>query len=320
MLRWLSVVCALSLLAGCGDPLRTVPKIGEVELSDRSESATAVALPETAEDTRPLFERLLRRADVAEEASGSMESDKAEVNEAPAAPDAPKRFKLFGLLASKEAAAAQDDSALSGLGEAGKIAPEGPAQAEVVDASFTPEEALPRAPRGGFFSRFKPARPVSVTGPDTQEIAPGTALAFGEIARVCALDKADMGREMERAGSYRLYDSAVGSTEPRPLYITGFADGCPRQVTGALALFGTATSHEAMRYGKPFEGKPYSETDTAYENVKRAVCGAGRGKPCGAAMGQLEKNTAFVTVYDQFVGAARWHNVLLHDGTVRAME
>ena len=314
MLRWLSVVCVLSLVAGCGDPLRTVPKIGEVELSDSSDSATAVALPETSEDTRPLFERLMRKSDApAQDAVEALEPDQTAAPQGEA--EDTKRLKLFGFLKPDVGETAQEDAALEGLADADKLEAD---TAEVIPAAFTPEET-PRS-RGGFFSRFKPAQTTSATGPDAQEIAPGAALAFGEIARVCTLPKADMGREVERAGAYRLYDSAVGSTEPRPLYITGFADGCPRQVTGALALFGSATSHEAMRYGKPFEGKPYSETDIAYEDAKRAVCGVGKGKPCGAAMGTLEKTTAFVTVYDQFVGAARWHNVLLHDGTVLAME
>ena len=78
MLRWLSVVCVLSLVAGCGDPLRTVPKIGEVELSDTSDSATAVALPEASEDTRPLFERLMNRsAAPAQDAAEALEPDEA---------------------------------------------------------------------------------------------------------------------------------------------------------------------------------------------------------------------------------------------------
>lgn len=342
MTRWLLCLFLVAVTAGCSDPLSKMTRLADVELQDEPDAASAVALPTAAEDDRPLFERLLSQpkdpvAEAVEEAVEGLESE-AEVaadvvSDAPlaegevleplgaeevlAAPqDEAKPRALFGFLKPKSDKKAPEDAAFEGLAEAEKITPE----AEVLEASFTPEKTarVSREPRtgGGLFSRKKAA---VLTGPDTKEILPGTPLAFGEIARVCAIPKGAMGREVEQAGKYRLYDSAVGSTEQRPFYITGFDDGCPRQVTGALALFASAESHEMMRYGAPFAGKPYSETDMAYEKAKKAVCGVGKGKPCGAKMGQLEKTTAFITVYDRFVDARSWRNVLLHDGAVLAM-
>ena len=74
--------------------------------------------------------------------------------------------------------------------------------AEVVEASVTlgTEEREPRR-GGGKFSRKKAA---VLTGPDAQEIAPGTPLAFGEIARVCPLPNAEVGQTGGTAGKDRL--------------------------------------------------------------------------------------------------------------------
>ncbi len=319
MTRWLLCLFFGAVTAGCSDPLSKMTRLADVELQDTTEAASAVALPTAAEDNRPLFERLLSGpedpvANAVEEAVQGLEDAEdlalSEAREAalPVQEEAEPRALLGFLRPKSDKKPRRED-----------VAPVAP-DAEVLEASFTPEtETEARKPRlgGGLFGRKKAD---VLTGPDAQEIAPGTPLAFGEIARVCALPKGEMGRQVETAGKYRLYDSAVGSTEARPFYITGFDDGCPRQVTGALALFASAESHERMRYGAPFKGQPYSQTDKAYEAAKKDICGVGKGKPCGAKMGQLEKTTAFITVYDRFVDARSWHNVLLHDGAVMAME
>ena len=345
MTRWLLCLFLVAVTAGCSDPLSKMTRLADVELQESSDVASAVALPSAAQDERPLFERLFSTpedpvADAVDEAVKSLEGEAESSAEfAPALPltegealadettgeipdetdvaavsENAQPRSLFSFLKPKQNEKSRPENAAKELAEAEKLAPE----AEVVEASFTPETEA-REPRrgGGLFSRKKAD---VLTGPDAQEIAPGTPLAFGEIARVCALPKAEMGRQVETAGKYRLYDSAVGSTEQRPFFITGFDDGCPRQVTGALALFASAQSHEMMRYGAPWRGKPYSETDKAYEAAKKDICGVGKGKPCGAKMGQLEKTTAFITVYDRFVDALSWRNVLLHDGAVLAME
>ena len=317
MTRWLLFLFLGAVTAGCSDPLSKMTRLTDVELQESSDAASAVALPSAAEDDRPLFERLLSTpddpvADAVEEAVQSLEeaADAALSEERALTAPVPEESEPRRLLGFLKPKSDNKPSREDGT----DTAPD----AEVLEASFTPETET-RAPRraGGLFSRKKAA---VLTGPDAQEIAPGTPLAFGEIARVCALPKADMGRQVETAGKYRLYDSAVGSTEQRPFYVTGFDDGCTRQVTGALALFASAESHERMRYGAPFKGQPYSDTDKAYEAAKKDICGVGKGKPCGAKMGQLEKTTAFITVYDRFVDARSWHNVLLHDGAVLAME
>ena len=344
----------VALLGACADPLADVAKISEVELQAEPAQVDALAAPVDTNDTRPLFQRLLGKKAEAEpeaavepsvdqdaitqavegaveasEEAPTVESAEAEVAAVPvAAPEADAKPKLFGFLKPKPENTQADAVVVA---DAEKIAPEDAQndEAEIVQASLSVEPAkspsvsAAKSERSGFKGLFSGRKAAVLTGPDAQLVTPGTALGFGTIARVCALKKSDLGREVERSsdgkGKFRLYDSAPGSVLPRAFYITGFDDGCPRQVTAALAMFGDVAQHEALRYGEASKGKPWSETDKAYEKVKRQVCKAGKGKPCGAKLKTLEKSTSFVTVYNTFVGAQSWRNILLHDGSVVAM-
>ncbi|WP_415919827.1 hypothetical protein [Tateyamaria sp. SN6-1] len=188
-------------------------------------------------------------------------------------------------------------------------------------------EAEPQKRRGLFGlggarapSTAQAARPRS--GPDARDVPLGTALPFGEIARVCEAKPRDMGEISAKAArkgrGYVLYDSAPGSASARTFYITGFADNCPRQFTAAIALFGEPVLHEQLRYGLPARDFPYSATDEAYEKVKAQVCNVGRTKPCGSRISRLDKTTTFVTAYENFGENPRWADMLLHDGEVLA--
>ncbi|SDO99030.1 hypothetical protein SAMN05216196_11537 [Lutimaribacter pacificus] len=205
---------------------------------------------------------------------------------------------------------------------------------DVADTPVAETQAAP-AERRGLFGLFGGgARDTKGEGtqlasldpdaPDGRVIAPGLLLPYGEVARVCDMPRRDMGREVakypERGPEYRLYDSAPGSTAPHSFYLTGFPDGCARQFTGALAMFGSPAMHEQLRYGAPAGSLPYSDTDKAYEKIKRKVCGVGRNKPCGARVSRLERDTAFLTVYEHFGDNARWATILLHGGAVVARD
>ncbi|WP_226628122.1 hypothetical protein [Alloyangia pacifica] len=161
------------------------------------------------------------------------------------------------------------------------------------------------------------------SGPDARQIRFGTALPYGEIARVCGVPDKRLGVPVaqypETRRGYVLYDSRPGTTAPRALYITGFDDGCARQVTGALALFGDPELHEQLRYGLAGRSLPRGRVDGAYETVKAEVCGVSAGRPCGRAMRRLARDTAFLSVYPAF-GSASYVNMLLHDGQVIALE
>ena len=207
-------------------------------------------------------------------------------------------------------------------------------RATASDSTLDPAPDAATPPRRGllgFLSRKADAAKaqdapagLSEDAPDRTLVQPGTTLPYGVLARVCDLSPRDMGKRVarhpERGGGYALYDSAPGRSAPHSFFVTGFDDGCARQFTAAVAMFGAPQMHEMLRYGLPARVQPYSETDAAYEKIKSRVCGVGRGKPCGRAMSRLARNTVFVSVYERFGSNPRWKTVLLHDGQVVASD
>jgi hypothetical protein len=197
-------------------------------------------------------------------------------------------------------------------------------------ASRTPPETYgasrevePEPKKRGLFGLFGGGGNTRAEGA-TSEIAPGTVLPYGKVARICGLSDRQMGERVEtypeRRGTYALYDSAPQSTALRTFYLTGFDDGCARQFSAAVAVLAGADAHEQLRYGLPAEVHPYSTTDKAYEDLKARVCRVGRGKPCGKRIGRLERDTVFVSIYERFGSNAQWHTVLVHGGDVLAQD
>ena len=234
------------------------------------------------------------------------------------APVAQKPKGLFGLL--RRAPATEQDPA-QGLLD--------PDKAEVIAPR---DQTLPSAPqefdvaavapqptaRRGLFTPRKPSLP---TGPDAAQVPLGTKMPYGSIARVCGANRGSLGREIgkfpDRGRGYKLYDSNPGSTAMRPHYITGFEDGCVRQFSAALAMFGGTEFHEQVRYQKTSRDFPYTQTDLAYEKLKSQVCLVGRNTPCPPnRVDKLQKDTVFITVYERFGNNPRWASILLHDGNV----
>jgi len=130
-------------------------------------------------------------------------------------------------------------------------------------------------------------------GPNSEIVAFGTRLPSGAVARVCDLLGGRLGKQVEkfpaRGRGYKLIDNNPGSSAPRPFYVTGFDDNCARTFTAPLALFGSPTMHEQLRYGLLSKAQPYSLTDQAYEGIKRSVCGVGKNKACGAKINKVKK-------------------------------
>ena len=285
-----AALCALVILSACGDPLRDVERLSDVEVTGET---AAIA----ASDAEPpgLFRRLFgggegKRAAAEPEADapeaavanegGAEEAaaEEAAVETASAAEPAPRRGFLGGLFGG-----GRRDAGLTGTG--------GP----------TAEQVAP-------------------DGPDAQISDPDRVLAFGEMARVCDLTRSDRGQQVAKSGGFVLYDTVPGTTGQRTHYITGFGDGCARQFSAALVLFGSPLAHEAARYDPLNKDIPYSETDAAYEDIKRQVCGVGRGTPCGARMDRLARGTVFLTAYERFESSPVWADILIHDGAVVAMD
>ena len=195
-------------------------------------------------------------------------------------------------------------------------------------ATAEPEQPASRPGLTGLFgSLTRRNAPVVVTAslpnPESVSLTPApdaqsATLAFGTVASACGMARDNLGTKIEEAAGYQLYDTEPGSTAQRTFYVTGFDDKCPRQFRAAVALFGAPSMHETLRYGRPSDAYPYSDTDEAYERIKRAVCGVGKTKPCGKKIDRLERATVFISTYEQFADNGRWSDILLHDGEVVA--
>lgn len=311
---------ALTFLAACADPLADVPKLSDVELAEDAHRA-GLANPNVNSDepvARPgLLGTMLgggSQSGPSDNRGGTGGSEAVTSNETDKVGGAGSQSGgLFGLFRKRPEDAPQvseDTSDPAGTE---------PEQTQLA-AMQAPEAETSDAPRGGLFGRAN--RRGSAAKPPS--VPPGTLLSFGLVKPVCDLPRAKRGKETgvfpERGKTWRLYDSAPGSTAPHPFYVTGFDDGCARTFTAAVAVFGAPQMHELLRYGLPAKVQPYSETDQAYEKIKSRICKVGRGKPCGARLAKLEKNTVFVSAYEKYGNNSRWFNMLLHDGAVAATD
>lgn len=309
MTRFAAILCAAGLLAGCAsDPLESVPRLSDTDVSAteiqaaiRAEEAEG-AEAETDTSQRGLFGQLFGGspapvtdgpADVAED-TGQAEP----VATAAAEPSAPARGGLLGFLQRAASGARASDSTAVELAALPSGQTDAPASSDPAAQAGAPQKG----------------------DPDYRIVSLGTALPYGTLARVCDVRTRELGRRVERyperSGMYAIYDSDPGNTEPHTFYVTGFKDGCARQFTAALALFGSTETHERLRYGLPAKVQPYSATDAAYERLKSRICRVGRGKPCGAALPRLSRNTVFVSVYENFGSNPVWKTILIHDGEV----
>lgn len=231
---------------------------------------------------------------------------------------------------------AANDAEVTGAAALGPIDPETgepvtePGGTDVIPGDDTMDDALreeAEQPRGGIFGFFRDnlgrspgAADPAPSGPDGEVIPPGLQLAYGEIGTVCGLSARDLGTVVERQAGFTLHDSAAGSRDLRNFYVTGFRDGCARQFTGAMVLFGDPGMHETIRYSAGTSGIPYNRTDEAYEEIKAGICRAARGEPCGEAIDRLSRSMAFLTVYSRFGSSPQWAEILLYDNEVVAMD
>lgn len=146
-----------------------------------------------------------------------------------------------------------------------------------------------------------------------------------EFKLVCGSRAATFGTEVDQmpdnGRGFKLFDSAPGSVTPRDFYLTGFDDGCARQFTAALAMLGSPRMHELVRYDPMRTHIAYSDVDVAYERVKTQVCRVAVGEPCGEnRLSNLERSTAFLTIYETFGSSGNRVEILLHKGDVTARE
>jgi len=350
MNRGVTLAAMLALLAGCGDPLSDVARLGDVELAAGAPVAAAIAAADETADA-PGFWARLRAGEIPAQTDLAGDGPGADMAGAQAGGDDVAGAEQVaggggfwaqlgfgpraGAAAENPPSATVTLAALATAGVAGDdaaVPPDAPAAADPADPAAAdpadPAAADPAAadPATGAVPQEAPRRQslfgprVSApTGPDATRVAPGTILPYGQIATVCGLSDSALGTVVEQASGYVVHDTAASSVAQRTHYITGFPDGCARQFTAALALFGDVGTHEVVRYMSGAAARPYSATDTAYEQLKADVCRVGAGEPCGPALDRLARRTVFITVYETFGTNPTWGDILLHDGAVLAV-
>lgn len=219
-------------------------------------------------------------------------------------PEEPRRG-LFGLFGKRDKA------------EDAVETPEETSAENTIVASIAPETMTDAEPaRRGLFGRPRKteAKP---------EIPLGTVLPYGQVGIACNVRGRKLGKVIDtfkqNGDDFKLYDTKPGGIEARTHFIMGFDDGCPRQFTGALVMLGSPVLHERMRFDSYNKHLSITETDRAYDKIRRRVCKT-RGKTLcpQERVGALEAETAFVTVYQQFGANDHWAEILLHKGDLVA--
>lgn len=320
-MRLLPVVGLFLGLAACSDPLAGVDRLADVDVV--ATDPAAAALPDAQEIAREGFlgtpaaqgdvpDGLPDPTQVAEASGGGgffRGLIKRAANADPAAAIA------VDVAARQAGQVVIATTAVTTDGSASDAVP-------VELAALPAEDAKPRRGGLGLFGGGGASahKDTARTGPDTRDIAFGTALGFGEIARVCDAKGKSLGKKVASLGrrGFELFDSNADSQNKRAFYITGFSDDCPRQFTAANALFGAPSFYETIRFGPAGEHLPYADTDKAYDGVKSKVCGAGKKKPCGKQIGRLDSELAFVSAYEFGEENSEWKEFLIYDGTVLA--
>lgn len=233
--------------------------------------------------------------------------------------------RLFGFLRNRipgEAAPGSEPTPTQDMpAEQSEERPEPSLTDEEIAARSAPDEAQ-RSTKPRLFGFLRGGSDGLVEEQKASFVAPLSLVQpadFGDLLPACGTKKRDMGEEIGRspgAGSYRLYDSAPGSIEMRPHFVTGFDDGCPRRFDAALALFGSPVVHEAKRYDSTNRA-PYTVADDAYERVKARSCGVRRGQYCPPdKLDKLGRDVALLTAYPSFGGSGPWLDVVLFKGGV----
>ncbi len=302
----MKAIILLSLLAACSsDPLRGVERLSDIDLA---EGGAVTALPDAAERSP----------------EGGLVAGREAGAAVPRAA-APQGGVLGYFSRQAEAAKAGSDGEVTRAAIGGATLDD--LSEDGAQVAALPRQSAPQQSGGGFLSSLFGGGGGSSPqpgAPDYAQVGPGETLPYGELARLCGAPERLLGSRVatypENRGGYALYDSEPGRSTPHTFFITGFDDGCARQFTAAFALFSAPSDFEKLRYGLPSETVPSSRTDAAYETLKTQVCRVGKGQPCGARIGRLEKNTAFVSIYETFGSNARWKTVLLHEGEVLAAD
>ncbi|RPE67250.1 hypothetical protein EDD53_1655 [Pacificibacter maritimus] len=261
------------------------------------------------------------------------------------APIEPKKTGLFARLRKSEP---PQVSVLAGTGieviagsdaapaRAALKAPD-PADSDAADIDVAPQSetdiAQPTAPVSAAPSKAKkPLFGFLKSGSGEARVASkstvalGQVLPFGEVGIACEVGQKDLGTQVDQSPSkgaarWQLFDTDPSSIAPRTQFITGFKDGCARQVTASLIMFGSPDLHEVHRYSKSQSKVSWSSADDAYEKIKSSACGVPRKTPCPVSkVDNLARDLAFVSVYRNFGDTTGWLELLLYNGSLTTKE
>lgn len=328
------IIFSLSLMAGlaaCGDPLRDVPKLQDMDIDASAGQVDVLADPAGGDVGDVAIQDIPQVAGAADKPRGGLMGFLGRKADAAARPAPSLDAQPAELLTGDDTSVPDDVLAQAEAARGAAIGSNDAADPVVLAALALDEAPAPKKKRGmfglgagGTGGKTKSARAPKPGDPDYEQVKAGTRLPYGRLARLCGVSKAQLGSKSatwpEKGRGYTLYDSAPGSVAQRTFFLTGFDDGCARQFTAALVMFASPETYEAIHYGTSGTSQPVSDTDRAYEKIKSQVCNVRSGKPCGSRMRKLSKDTVFVTVYERFGGSPRWKNLLLHDGEVAAMD
>lgn len=191
------------------------------------------------------------------------------------------------------------------FGGGNETAPEGE-QKSAAEAPAAQQAAPEAAKSPGFFARLFGGGAAATSGEDL-------------LPRACDLSRSQRGRRIASRAGFTLYDSFPHSTAPRPFYVTGFRDGCARQITAALVMFGEAGVYQTGQlYAR--RGRRSDGFDRAFESLKSRICRVGRGQACGGAQqARFDRAVAMLTAYPRFESSPGGTNILLHDRKVVAL-
>ena len=225
-------------------------------------------------------------------------------------------FRRARATAADPAAGDDDTAAVADVTDA--PATEGVIETVAVETvAVEPEKDTPVVdrPRRGLFGPRRATAPVAAeVSPEATE---GPAV-FGSFRTACGLSNRALGKKVDQAAGFKLYDSDPAALTPRAFYVTGFADRCAREFIGSVALFGTIQVYELVHFGGGAPNPEVGLTGAAYRKIRQRSCGAARKGVCSASGTQsLARNTAWLNVYGQ-KGRSTYHEVLLSRGKVVA--
>ncbi|WP_116133810.1 hypothetical protein [Tropicimonas sp. IMCC34043] len=169
---------------------------------------------------------------------------------------------------------------------------------------------------GKLFRKRAPAVSGQAAGDET---GGGVEDEGGPVVKVCGVKGRSLGRKVADApGGWSLHDPAPGAMSVRAFAITGFKDRCARQITGAVAVFGSSELYEVLHFGTLGRRHREDPVAVAYAKLRAGACGTATGRCPPRGQAALSRNVVFVTIYPS-AGSIEHIDLLLSRGRLLAI-